>query len=87
MRSVGVRELKEHTSRILRLVQEEGEEVQITHHGRAIARLVPASKVRQGEEEAGAVWADLDRLAEEIGARWPEGVTAAEAVREERRDL
>ena len=27
-----------------------------------------------------AVWADLDQLAAEIGARWPEGVTAAEAV-------
>jgi predicted nucleotidyltransferase len=29
--------------------------------------------------------ADVDRLAEEIGARWPEGVTAAEGVAEQRR--
>jgi hypothetical protein len=32
-----------------------------------------------------AVWTNLDQLAAEIGAHWPEGVSAAEAVRQERR--
>ena len=29
----------------------------------------------------------MDELAEEIGAFWPEGITAAEAVAEQRRSL
>jgi len=84
MRSVGVRELKDQTSRILRRVRDRGEEIQVTYRGRAIARLIPASRPRGGKTRA-AVWSDLDRLAVEIGARWPRGRSAVEAVREGRR--
>ena len=41
MRSVGVRELKERTSQVLRELQASGEEIEVTHHGRVVARLVP----------------------------------------------
>ncbi len=41
--TVGVRQLKQQTIRILRLVQEQGVEVEITHRGKVIARLVPAT--------------------------------------------
>ena len=51
--------------------------------GRVVARLVPVEHAPVAAEQATAVWADLDQLAAEIGARWPAGVTAAEAVREE----
>ena len=34
-----------------------------------------------------ALWADLDAMAAEIGARWPADQTAVEVVRYERRDL
>ncbi len=86
MHSIGVRELKEHTGEILRRVREQGEELEITYHGRAIARLIP---IRSTPAPANLtpVWADLDRLAVEIGARWPAGVTATEAVSEGRREL
>jgi len=40
MRSVGVRELRQHASRYLRLV-EEGETLEVTDRGRPVARLVP----------------------------------------------
>jgi prevent-host-death family protein len=84
MQSVGVRELKQRTSEILREVEERGEEVRITRRGQVIARLVPvptpAVKARAQE-----VWAEMDRLAEQIAARWPEGVSATEAVAEQRR--
>ena len=33
------------------------------------------------------VWAEVDALAAEISAAWPAGVTAAEAVQEQRREL
>jgi len=86
MRSVGVRELRERASQILRLVQNDREEVDITYHGRVIARLVPAHSTPIGHDLA-SVWADLDQLAAEIGARWPAHLSAADAVSEQRRDL
>lgn len=85
MRTIGVRELKEHTSRILEEVRERGEEVQITRHGRVIARLMPVSPTLPDTQELDAIWSDMDRLAEEIGRYWPEGVSSVEAVGEERR--
>ncbi len=87
MRSIGIRELREHTSQVLRRVREEGEEYLVTYHGRAVARLIPVSAPEVDLEELAAVWSDLDRLADEIGARWPAGVAAADAVREGRREL
>lgn len=86
MRSVGVRELKEHTSQILRLVDEYHEEIEVTNHGRVIARLVPVAEAKDSLALA-AVWADLDQLAAEIGTKWPPGISAVEAVHEERREL
>ena len=87
MKSVGVRELKDQTNRILRRVRERGEEIQVTYRGHAIARLIPASRRPRGGPASAAVWSDLDRLAVEIGARWPRGRSAVEAVREGRRRL
>ena len=87
MRSVGVRELKDQTSRILRRVRDHGQEIQVTYRGRTIAWLIPASRRTRGGKTGAAVWSDLDRLAVEIGARWPRGRSAAEAVREGRRRL
>ncbi|HYO25218.1 MAG TPA: type II toxin-antitoxin system Phd/YefM family antitoxin [Lacipirellulaceae bacterium] len=87
MRSVGIRELKEHTSRIVRHVREQGEVVEITYRGQVVARLVPAGSSLPNGEEAQAVLADLDRLAAEIGRQWPQGVSSVGAVRDIRRDL
>ena len=87
MRSIGVRELRQNASQVLRRVREKGEEIQITYRGQAIARIIPISTPKAATKKVAAVWSDLDALAAEIGTRWPEGVTAAEAVREGRREL
>lgn len=87
MTSVGVRELKEQTSKILRRVREEGESIEITYHGQPIARLVPITPPPPSEEDVAAYWADLEELAAEVGNKWPEGVTAVDAVRDVRREL
>ena len=84
MTAVGVRELKARTSEILRQV-EEGESVEITKRGKVVARLVPAERPRPTREELDAIWARRERLADEISKYWPEGVTAVDAVREQRR--
>jgi prevent-host-death family protein len=86
MERIGVRELKEHMSEILRRVREEQGMYEITFRGRAVARLVPVVEpVTAASPDA--FWAELDRVAEEIGSRWPTGVTAVEAIREQRREL
>jgi prevent-host-death family protein len=84
MSEIGVRELKLHASDILRRVREDNESFEVTYRGHVVARLVPAREGRKNFDEA-AFWRDVDELAEEIGAHWPEGVTAAEAVAEQRR--
>ncbi|NPA91740.1 MAG: type II toxin-antitoxin system prevent-host-death family antitoxin [Chloroflexi bacterium] len=86
---VSVRELKGHLSRILREVREEREEYLVTYRGRVVARISPVEPQRRQmeEEKVQKIMRDLDRLAAEIGKKWPEEVSAVEAVREGRRDL
>jgi len=87
MLSVGVRELKARASDLVRLVRENGEDVQVTYHGRAVARLMPLAPTPQPDQSAQAVWTDIDQLAAEIGAHWPAQVSATDAVAEGRRTL
>lgn len=87
MATVGVRELKRNTSKILRRVREGGETIEITYHGEPIARLVPISPSKPSTEEDSAVLADLEELSAEISAQWPEGVSALDAINDVRREL
>lgn len=87
MTSIGVRQLKEQASQILRQVREEGASYEVTYHGRVVARLVPVNQPEVADDEMAAVWADLDQLAAEIGKTWPDDVSAVEAVSEGRREL
>jgi len=84
MVTVGIRELKQQASKLIRLVSETGSEVQVTHRGKVVALLVPVTPAKSKASDD-RVWADLDSLAAEIGARWPKGVSAAQAVSEGRR--
>ena len=86
MRTIGVRELKEHTSQVLRRVRQRGEEIEVTHHGRVIARLVPVRRERRRSRASTAIWSTLDQLAREIGTHWPKGYSATKAVGDERRE-
>jgi prevent-host-death family protein len=88
MAVIGIRELKERTSEILRQVREKGEAVEISHRGKVVARIVPVKPRRlpaSTRARVRAVWEEIDRVAEEISARWPKGVSAVRAVREQRR--
>lgn len=82
MVTVGVRELKQQASELIRKVREDGQEIQVTYRGKVVALVVPVKSSSKSvlEEE----WNQLDVLAAEIGARWPEDVTSVEAVTEGR---
>ncbi len=79
MITVGVRELKQRTSDIIRQVRQNGMEVQVTYRGEVIALIVPVR--RPAPKDA---WTSLDTLAAEIGARWPEDVSSLDALNEVR---
>ena len=86
-RSVGVRELRQHATEIVRQVRVKRATIQITYRGKVIAQLMPVREPAPTPKETSMVWTDLDRLAAEIGARWPTQVSAVNAVREGRREL
>ena len=82
MVTVGVRELKQQASELIRQVREDGKEIQVTYRGEVVALVVPVKRLSQNETKA--AWDHLDTLAAEIGARWPDGVTSVDAVAEGR---
>ena len=83
MVTVGIRELKQQTSELIRLVRETGSEIQVTYHGQVVALLVPVKKTKSKNAER--AWTQLDSLAAEISANWKKGVSATRAVSEGRR--
>jgi prevent-host-death family protein len=83
MKTVGVRELKKHLSEVLREVQD-GTTVEVTSRGQVIARVVPVRRQPLDLKRVEAEIADIDRLAAEISAYWPSGVSALDAVNDAR---
>jgi prevent-host-death family protein len=84
MATIGIRELKAQTSAVLRRV-EAGETVEITNHGRVIARIVPAVTTDEEIRQSVAILDDLDRVAQELD--WPAGSNAEDVIRDVRREL
>ena len=87
MESVAIGELEQHAGAIIRRVREKREEVAITDRGRVVARIVPAEDEQEMRKASREAWKRLEELGKEISAAWPEGVSAVEAIREQRREL
>ena len=83
MKTVSISELRAHLSEVLRQVQG-GTAVAITKHGKVVARMVPAQRRASDVSEIQAMLADIDRLAADISAHWPAGVSALDAVEDAR---
>jgi prevent-host-death family protein len=87
MEEIGVRELKENASEVLRRVREEKATYRITYRGRVVAELAPTADPQHEREEWERIWAEMDETAAQISEKWPKGVSAVDAVREQRREL
>ena len=83
MRVIGVRELKTHLSEVLAGV-EAGDVVEVTNHGRVIARIVPMRRPPSPEEIAESL-ARIERFREEIAPYVIEGVSVEQIMNEIRR--
>jgi prevent-host-death family protein len=94
MARVGVRELKNQTTAIIRDVRENRVEYVITYHGQPVAVLLPVgedwpeAETRRAIEAATPsedLWAELEALRQEIGQTWQSDRTAVELISEQRR--
>lgn len=82
------RELLTRINELLRLIEEEGETIEITDKGKVVAHVVPTNAPEKVTEKSdAAAWEDLKRLAVELDPYWPENTDAVEIVRNIRRDL
>lgn len=86
--TIGVRELKNQASKIVRSVREEMAEYVITVNGEPVAVIRPYTQEDVDKEREAAIEQELEelrQLADEIAAAWTSPLTAVEAVAEQRR--
>ena len=85
---IGVRELKNHTSRVIRAVREELSEYIVTLRGEPVAVLRPLTEdetQRLRQVELDAAMDELKALADEVASAWTSDKSAVELVQEQRR--
>lgn len=80
---MGVKELKQKTTQILREVAG-GERVAVTHYGRVLAHLVPPTR-RPSPEEVEKALAEAREIMATVERAHPGPVDAVELIREGRR--
>lgn len=93
---VGIRELKNDASEVIRAVREEQARYIVTYHGRPVAVILPVDPAQQaldiaarvagaGDDDDAEYWAEMDALRAEIEAKWQSDKSAVELVAEQRR--
>ena len=87
MSLIGVRELRERTSEVIRRVREEQAEYVVTYQGRPVAAILPldteraeAEMVEAGKRAVLGNWERYERLAEEIRRAWPADISTQDVV-------
>jgi prevent-host-death family protein len=95
MTEIGIRELKNQATEILREVREQQAEYIVTHRGKPVALLVPFTadwehlrpkRPAMSQAELEALWAEWDALADEIDQDWQSDKSAVETLLEMRRE-
>ncbi|MCP5096010.1 MAG: type II toxin-antitoxin system prevent-host-death family antitoxin, partial [Chloroflexi bacterium] len=83
---IGIRELKNQASKIVRTVREESVEYIITVHGEPVAvlrPLTPEDIIKTKDAELAQELADLRELGKEISAAWVSDKSGVELVEEQ----
>ena len=83
MREVGIRELKVHTSKILRNLRNRRTRYIVAYRGRPVAILSPLEPAAPASPESDAddcVWRELVSLGNEIGRGWTEPTSSPELL-------
>ena len=87
MSLIGVRELRERTSEVIRRVREDGVEYVVTYQGRPVAVILPldteraeAEMVQAGKRAVLGDWEQYERLAKDIRDAWPADVSTQDLM-------
>lgn len=87
MSLIGVRELRQQTSEVIRRIREESAEYVITYQGRPVAILLPLDTdeaeqemVRAGKRAVLDNWARYELLAAELRDSWPADVSTQDLM-------
>jgi prevent-host-death family protein len=87
MSLIGVRELREQTSEVIRRVREERAEYVVTYQGRPVAVILPldteraeTEMVKAGKNAVLGNWERYERLAEEIRSAWPSDLSTQDVI-------
>ena len=92
MSLIGVRELRQQTSEVIRRVREEGAEYVVTYQGRPVAIILPldteraeAEMVQAGKRAIPSNWEQYEQIAQEIRDAWPADLTTQDLLDDIRR--
>ena len=92
MAMIGVRELRQQTTEVLKKLREEKVEYIITYQGQPVAVLLPLDTIAVeraildiGKQKAVQGWEAYARIAETVRARWPETASTQDVLDEIRR--
>lgn len=87
MSLIGVRELREQASKVIRQVREEGAEYVVTYQGRPVAIILPldteraeAEMVQVSKKAILENWETYKRLAEELRRVWPSDISTQDLM-------
>ncbi len=87
MSLIGVRELREQTSEVIRRVRQDRAEYVVTYQGRPVAVILPLDAGRAEKEMVQASkkavldgWERYERLAEELRRAWPADLSTQDVI-------
>jgi prevent-host-death family protein len=85
MTDISIRELKTHTSAVMRTVQRQKSPVRVTCRGKAVGIILPLEQAQPTPNANAHAWAQFLDATEEVGKRWKSPKTAIEVVTDMRR--
>jgi prevent-host-death family protein len=84
---IGVRELRERASEVIRRVRENGTEYVVTYQGRPVAVILPldteraeAEMVRASKRAVRDSWERYEQIAAEIRDAWPDDLSTQDLI-------
>ena len=87
MSLIGVRELREQTSEVIRRVREDRAEYVVTYKGRPVAIILPldtehaeAEMVQASKKTVSVNWETYERLADELRRAWPSDLSTQDLI-------
>jgi prevent-host-death family protein len=87
MSLIGVRELRERTSEVIRRVREDRAEYVVTYQGRPVAIILPldeeraeAEMVQAGKKAILSDWEQYEQIAQEIRDAWPADLSTQDLI-------